>query len=83
MGAEMNKVTIVDGDDWQGLYLNGYLHHQGHSIPLHVVGDLVNYTAAGEGIHEWVNIEVDYEWMAEVGHLPNDIKDIPHEVIVG
>lgn len=26
------KVTIIDADDWQGIFLGGYLHDQGHQL---------------------------------------------------
>ena len=28
----MNEVVVVRADDWSGIYINGYLQYEGHSI---------------------------------------------------
>lgn len=76
----MNRLTHVDGDDWQGLYLNGELVHQGHSVPLWVIGEEIN--SASQGIQEFITIVVDYDWMSLAGMLPVKLEDIPEEVIL-
>ncbi len=65
------QITLVTLDDWQGLYLDGILEYEGHSIP----------------DFEWMRVlnqeenmfDVDQEWV-EVNGLPEYLGDIPHEV---
>jgi len=63
-------VTFVDGDDWQGLYLNGKLVEEGHCVR---VDDILRRLGiACEQIY------ADDQWLAKRGSLPenrNDIKE--------
>lgn len=76
----MNRLTFVNGDDWQGLYLNGILMYEGHSIPSYAYGDIINETVGG--IQEYIALEVDYDWMTHNGVLPGYLSDIPDEVML-
>ena len=73
----MKRVNVVNGDDWQGLYLNGVLYSEGHSAKLCEVGDIINKLG---GISEYVEDEVCFEWMYDMGHLPKLFIDIPKDV---
>lgn len=74
----MNRVNVVFGDDWQGLYLNGILFTQGHSVHVNELGDIINKNG---GIHEYVANEVCFQWMGDMGHFPKFFIDIPKDVI--
>lgn len=50
----MRRVTLVTGDDWEALYIDGELVEQNHSIDARVVMDAIN------GKEALWKIEVDY-----------------------
>ena len=65
------KIVIVEGDNWQGLYIDGELKEQYHSLEL--------YT-----IFKYLDIPVDFinaddEWLRKLGYLPKKIEDIKIE----
>ncbi len=69
------KITLVsNGDDWAGLYVDGKLFTEGHSI---TARDLVN--AAGiEADH----IDVTTDWLGgTVSNLPAQLSEIPKKAI--
>jgi hypothetical protein len=62
------QVTIVDGDDWEGLYVDGRLVTEGHRVS---VTEALN--AVG------VSCEVVYaddHWLEEVGRLPDQLRKV-------
>ena len=64
----MEKVTIVRGDNWEGIYLDGKLIDQGHTIDW--------YTVLTQHFECYVALEeADDEWLSEEGALPNDLVD--------
>lgn len=63
----MSKFTIACGDDWQGLYKDGKLVYENHSID---AGQLAKYAG--------LNLEyrsVDSEWLERRGSLPELLKN--------
>lgn len=68
-GGIMNKkITFVKGDDWEGLYINGKLIKEDHS--LHV-----------EDVLEAVGVKVDTlhadcEWLWDQGSLPDKLDEV-------
>ena len=62
------KITIVDGDDWSGLYVNGQLEHEAHRFSaaevLYVLGIEFEFK------------RLDDKWIEEVGCLPENISDV-------
>lgn len=66
------KIVIVNADDWQGLYINGVLKFENHSIDLDVFAKF-----AGVELEEkWCNDD----WLSERGRLPDRLDDVcfPH-----
>lgn len=62
------NLVLYNNDDWVGLYSNGKLLDEGHSISLdqfcHYVGiELTRRTA-------------DDEWLTERGGFPDNIEDV-------
>lgn len=74
----MNRINMVYGDDWQGMYLNGVLHAQGHSVHMNELGDIINKLG---GVNEFVSNEVCFKWLDGMGYLPKFLIDIPRDVI--
>lgn len=69
------KITIVsNGDDWEGLYLDGVLFDQDHSITAKNLA-----RALGLEINE---IYVSHEWLGgKVSHLPEKLSGVPKKYI--
>ena len=65
------KIVIVNGDDWAGIYIDGKLQYEGHSIS---PNDILTVL----GI-EHKEIECDYDWLAERGSLPENLKQVKTE----
>ena len=66
------KITIVDGDDWKGLYIDGKLKLQGHSL---YVTDVIEALTGSRP----ESFEVDFDWMYEVGQLPDELSAVPRQ----
>lgn len=66
---ENTELTLVsNGDDWEGLYVNGVLVHEDHSIRLEDFATLLGF-----------NLElvyVDQSWIERKGGLPNRLKEV-------
>lgn len=69
----MPKVTIVGhaGGDWEGLFVDGKLKEEGHSLHWSHVLDAL-------GI-EYETASADEEWMYDVGRFPVELKDVQLE----
>ncbi len=62
------RVTFVDGDDWEGLYIDGKLVEEHHHVRL-------------EDIFKHLGIEAtfifpDQQWLEERGNLPENLEDV-------
>jgi hypothetical protein len=69
----MNKLLILTTDDWEGLFIDGKLATEGHSISLYefckILGIKVDFK------------EVDDEYMYEMGSFPQNLDEIPEDKI--
>ena len=64
----MKKITIVNADDWMGVYLDGELMREGHIIHADEMLDVIG--------RKYETIEADEDWIARIGCLPKDLKDV-------
>lgn len=62
------KIVIVNGDDWQGIYINGKLYYEGHSIPNHIVLEALDAP--------YETTECDSNWLEECGNLPKNLEEV-------
>ena len=63
------KVTFVSGDaDWMGLYVDGKLVLENHSLNIEDVLDALEI--------DFEHPTFDSEWMEEQGTLPEFLKDV-------
>lgn len=67
----MEKITLVQGDDWQGLYADGSLLDEGHEITIKQLCDAM-------GI-ECEVVTPDQEWLEDRGSLPDDLSEVKSE----
>lgn len=68
------EVIHVRGDDWQGLYFDGKLAHEGHTLHLGQV--LASITELNAPIVYRVVYAYE-DWLMDVGSLPDDLTDVP------
>ncbi len=69
----MAKYTIVIGDDWSGLYVDGTLVIQGHELREYEV--LVAAQTFG-AVTEVEQVEANLGWLEDRGDLPSDLIDV-------
>lgn len=62
-------ITFVEGDDWRGIYIDGSLHYEGHSIPRYVIAELVGADL----------VYADLNWLSAQGRLPQSLDDVVSE----
>jgi len=62
------RLTLVRGDDWEGLYLDGKLIWQGHTLESDVLLDLLQI----ENNTIWANLD----WLHEQGGLPEELAEV-------
>lgn len=62
------NIAFVDGDDWQGLYLDGKLVLENHSLYSIEVLEALKI--------KFKYIEADGDWMMENGHLPEKLSQV-------
>ncbi len=69
----MARFTLVNGDDWHGLYVDDKLVLEGHSLPLlEVLGIALDHGP----VTEVVSIDANYRWLEELGYLPPALIDV-------
>lgn len=61
-------IVFVSGDDWEGMYLDGELVDEGHSLNVFKVLEKLGLA------HEIRDL--DSEWIEERGSLPDYLKDV-------
>lgn len=69
----MNKVVIVSGDDWSGLYVNGKLETEDHQIRQHDFINLIEKYRCFESVDV---VEIDDYRLEELGGCPMSLEDI-------
>lgn len=73
----MAVFTIVTGDDWSGLYVDGALVEQGHSLqPFEILAAAKDHGP----VTAVLQFEADYDWLADNGYLPDDIASVKRRV---
>ncbi len=69
----MKNLLLLQSDDWDGLFIDGKLVTEGHSISLYkfckILGIKVDFK------------EVDDEYMYEMGSFPENLDEIPEDKI--
>lgn len=77
------RLVFLSFDDWEGIYIDGVLHHEGHELGegdrffyLLELSEEMNFCRADITFPEPMDALV--EMVEDSGHLPNDLKDIVH-----
>lgn len=66
------KINYVTGDDWQGLYVNGCLIEEGHTIR---ITDLLEILKDRK-LLTFDYHEIDQNYLEDLGSLPDKFEDI-------
>lgn len=61
----MRKIDYVDGGDWCGVFVDGRLRYEGHSVPTHFMFQLLKELGISVQEHE-----ASEEWLAEEISFP-------------
>jgi hypothetical protein len=68
----MTTMTLVQGDDWSGLYIDGKLKEQGHSFSTRTVAELV----IAHKVSAFEHKDADLDWLADRGDLPQKLEEV-------
>ncbi len=70
------KVTLVsNGDDWEGLYVDGELKTEGHRVTAYDLAEVLGL--------EWDRVDVSTSWLGgKVSNLPAQLSKIPKKAIL-
>jgi hypothetical protein len=67
-------VTIVQGDTWSGVYLNGKLRAEGNNLDIYdTLLEAYNINPKFKVDHKGY---IDSDWLEEVGNLPENLDDV-------
>jgi len=69
-------VDIVNGDDWNGIYLDEKLYHEGHSIPDFIWRVVLEKVGADPRPTLVRHREADLDWLMDEGRLPATIHEV-------
>jgi hypothetical protein len=73
------KVTIVEANDWQGVYVSGEIEEQNHSLfNSYYLGQLLDRLNIN-----WEIVECDEDWLMNEGYLPDNLKDVKLKKKIG
>ena len=62
------KICIVYGDDWEGLYIDGILHIQAHTITVHHLASALHVKLTTKA--------ADQEWLEWLGRFPIELSEV-------
>jgi hypothetical protein len=65
-------VTVVRGDDWSGLYIDGVLVEEGHRLGVEDVLEVVRHL----GPFDVETVDADQEWLESEGNLPKLLGEV-------
>lgn len=68
-------VRISNDDDWEGVYIDGVIADQNHSVDYRYILEKLN----GMGLIRYEEFLVDQDWMYSQGHLPENLDEIPED----
>ena len=66
--AVSDKITIVSGDDWEGVYRNGRLVCEGHIVNCYEALRSLGYPVKC--------VTADQDWLEDNGRLPDRLSEV-------
>jgi len=77
--ATKNQVIKVTADDWSGIYIDGRLRAEGHSIPFFQLMEALDEFTTNK-VSYWVELEADHQWICDRGSLPDTLVEVVFDV---
>ncbi len=78
------QYVIINGDDWQGIFVDGYLISEGHSFGSYELLEIVKEHGA---VGDFWSLEPDMDWLMDRGGLPDTLREVkfvePHAFPAG
>lgn len=68
MAASKGVLTFVRASDWEGVYLDGKLLDQGHSVRSDELGKHLGYKIK--------SVSVDEQWLEDNSELPDGLSEV-------
>ena len=68
----MSQVVLVFGDDWQGLYVDGFLSVEGHAV---ATPDALPHLV-GKTVDSYEEVEANQTWLERRSCLPLRLRDV-------
>ena len=71
------QVSVVRGEDWEALYINGILKNENHSIMTERALEILEEAFNGSPYTLEVEvIQADDKWLSKRGNMPMSLKDV-------
>lgn len=72
------KITVLNGEDWSGLYIDDVLEYEGHDIPwFELIGVLIQKGYSFE-IQKPLGFP-DESYLQKTGKFPKHLKDVIYD----
>ena len=68
---QSKEIVLVKGDDWQGLYIDGILMSEDHSISIEDFAEVVGIKLSKK--------YVDLDWLEDNGYLPKLLENVVYQ----
>lgn len=75
------RIDFCETDDWQGVYINGEIHMENHSLSTADWLQLLITVLIDEGSPVVRRHYVDYDWIESGGHFPRLFEEFPEDVL--
>lgn len=79
------KITLISSPagDWEGLYIDGVLIEQNHSLSISFVigaiSEIFNYSPSPIDEITFEDKEANQEWLDKIRHLPYELNEVKFE----
>ncbi|QYC52455.1 hypothetical protein [Salmonella phage SSBI34] len=71
------KIVYFQGDEWEGLYINGWLRMEGESLDvLSVLMEIKDQGGGDKGIESVKSVGERGNWLVELGGLPATVAEM-------
>lgn len=71
------KITLVNGDEWVGLYIDDKLVIENHSLrPREILQSIKDAFGIDAYLFQYEELTPDEDWLSERGRLTKKLKDV-------
>lgn len=76
----MSRVVIIDADDWDGIFIDGFLIDEGHTLGegyhrLYLLRKSEQYKFTSKDIEERFANDLELEWLEDHGGFPPTLSE--------